>query len=528
MAQALAHQLSDQSQTAKIAAKMRDQEWRINNLYYVKNKQGKKVLFKMNWAQRLLFNGMWYLNIVLKARQLGMSTFIQIFMLDSCLFNKNMRTLVIAHGQKEAKEMFDDKIKYAYDNIEDKWQIKQSVVADTKNANELKFNNGSRISVGTSGRSGTFQIVHVSEFGKIAKKYPERAREIVTGTFEAVAPGQMIFIESTAEGREGRFYDMCQVSKKLSDAKSMLTTLDYKFWFLPWWKHPDNILDPTHVILFPPVKKYLEELELKIKIKLTRGQKAWYAKKLAVHGEDMKRENPSTAEEAFEYAIEGAYWGKQITEMRIKKRIGKVPHTVGINVDTWWDLGVNDTTAIWFTQTVGTAIHVIDYFENSGEGVGYYKDVLDEWHDEKGYRYGLHMWPHDGGKREFGNDAKTVQQSAAEKGLYVTINPRGDLQDGIEVTRDFFSICWIDEENCTKNIKLEDGRNVDVGINSLESFRHEWDEKLGSWKRTPLHDWASNGADAFRTLSTGHSVSRLIKSKQAVKPVTKQDAGGWT
>lgn len=528
MAQALARQLSDPEKIKKIEDKLSDQEWRINNLYYIKNKKGKKVLFKMNWAQRMLFKGMWYLNIVLKARQLGMSTFIQIYMLDTCLFNDNMRTLVIAHGQKEAREMFDDKIKFAYDSIDADWNIKESVTADTKNSNELKFSNGSRISVGTSGRSGTFQIVHVSEFGKIAKKYPERAREIVTGTFEAVEAGQMIFIESTAEGREGRFFEMCQTSKKLADSHSALTTLDYKFWFLPWWKHPDNILDPTHVILFPPVKEYLEKLELKIKIKLTRGQKAWYAKKLATQGEDMKREHPSTPEEAFEHTIEGAYYGKQMTKARVVGRIGKFPHYVGINVDTYWDIGLNDTTAIWFTQTIGGQINVIDYFESSGEGVGYYKDVLDTWHDEKGYRYGEHVWPHDGGTREWGNDAKTRQQSANEKGMYPTIQTRGDLQDGIEQTRDFLSICCFDEENCTKNIKLEDGRKVDVGINSLESYRHEWDEKLGAWKRTPLHDWASNGADAFRTLAMAHGAIRIVKSKQAAKPVKKRDSGGWT
>lgn len=516
MGRALARQLSDPEKLEKIKTKLQDQEWRLNNLYYIKNKKGKKVLFKMNWAQRLLFKGMWYLNVILKARQLGMSTFIQIFMLDSCLFNSNMRTLVIAHGQKEAKEMFDDKIKFAYDNIEDVWNIRQSVTADTKNANELKFSNGSRISVGTSGRSGTFQIVHVSEFGKISKKYPERAREIVTGTFEAVEAGQMIFIESTAEGREGRFYDICMEAKKMSDGRTPLSPLDWKFWFLPWWKHPSNVLDPTNVVLFPPVKKYLEELELKLGIKFTRGQKAWYAKKMATLGEDMKREHPSTPAEAFEHAIEGAYYGKAITKARQEGRIGKYPHYQGINVDTWWDLGLNDTTAIWFTQTIGGQIRVIDYFENSGEGVGYYKDLLDQWHDEKGYRYGIHMWPHDGGKREFGNDAKTVQVSAAEKGLYVSINPRGDLQDGIETTRDFLSICCFDEENC------------DEGLKTLEAYRKEWDEKLGAWKRTPLHDWASNGADAFRTLSTGHAASQMIKTTHAKRPVKKVDAGGWT
>ena len=528
MAQHLGRQLSDPALEYKAKAQLADQEWRLNHLYFIKDAAGKKAIFKMNWAQRLLFKSMWYLNIILKARQLGMSTFIQIFMLDSCLFNSNVNALVIAHGLKEAKDMFTDKIKFAYDNIPKEYGIRDAITARKDNANELTFSNGSKIAVATSGRSGTYQIVHVSEFGKIARKYPERAREIVTGTLEAVHPGQMIFIESTAEGREGKFYEMCRIAKELSDARKPLSKLDFKFWFLPWWRHPSNVLDPTNVVLFPPVKEYLEKLEGQIGIKLSRGQKAWYAKKSASLGADIKREHPSTPEEAFEQATEGAYWAQAVTLARQQGRIGKVPHTQGIQVDTWWDIGLNDTTAIWFTQTVGTAIHVIDYFEASGEGLKFYKDMLDQWHDEKGYRYGVHMWPHDGGKREWGNDAKTMEQSAREKGMAPSINPRGDLQDGIEAVRDLLSICWFDEENCTKMIKTKEG-DVTVGINSLESYRKEWSESLGAWKRTPLHNWASNGADAFRTLATGHHALRVIKKiGVARRQVKKSNPGGWT
>ena len=94
-----------------------DQWWRLNNLYYIKDKRGRKVLFKPNWAQKQLYNRMWFLNIILKARQLGMTTFIQIFMLDVCLFNDNQAAGVIAHNREDAEDFFDKKIKFAYDNL---------------------------------------------------------------------------------------------------------------------------------------------------------------------------------------------------------------------------------------------------------------------------------------------------------------------------------------------------------------------------------------------------------------------------
>ena len=181
-----------------------DPWWRLNNLYFIKDKKGKKVRFKPNWAQTILYNNMWYLSIILKARQLGMTTFIQIFMLDRCLFNDNVNAGIVAHNKEDAEAFFDDKIKFAYDNLP--VDLKKMVNATSDTARALKFSNGSRIRVGTSMRSGTYQYIHISEFGKMCAKYPEKAAEVITGTLNTLEPGQMAFIESTAEGPFGVFY----------------------------------------------------------------------------------------------------------------------------------------------------------------------------------------------------------------------------------------------------------------------------------------------------------------------------------
>src|SRR3990167_1991070 len=185
-----------------------DLRWRLNNLYYIVDEQGDRVLFRLNWAQEKLFNDMHYWNVILKARQLGFTTFIQIYMLDQCMFNDNVRAGTIAHTREDAEAFFRDKVKYPYDNLSDRLKAVNPAVEDS--ARRLSFKNNSSIRVGTSLRSGTFQLLHVSEFGKICAKFPEKAREIKTGAFNTVHAGQLIWVESTAEGQDGDFYQMCQ------------------------------------------------------------------------------------------------------------------------------------------------------------------------------------------------------------------------------------------------------------------------------------------------------------------------------
>lgn len=491
---------------------LQDRYWRLNNLYWITTGQGgQKVVFKMNWAQRLLYRNMWYMNIILKARQLGMSTFILIFILDACLFNKNTKAGVIAHTKDDVKVLFRDKIKFAYDNLDP--FIRNSITSKTDSANELVFSNGSSVRVGTSMRSGTLQILHVSEFGKICKKYPEKAREIVTGSFETVHPGQMIFVESTAEGREGYFYDMSVEAKQLfqqikAGTRKELSMLDFKIHFYPWWKHPYNVLHPEGTIIPPKLKKYFEEKILAKGIKLTAGQMAWYAKKWKTLGSDMLREHPATFSEAFERVVEGAFYGEEIAKARLAGRIGHFAHNPGMEVETWWDLGVNDHTSIWFTQTFGNTINVIDYYENSGEGVRHYIETLEQRAEEEGYKYGRHTWPHDGGHMEFGT-GQTRKDRAMELGLRVHVSERGGLQDGIEQCRNTIPMCCFDEE------KAYDG------LTHLENYRKEWDENLGTWRKTPRHDIHSHGSDAFRTLAMNHYAVATAKKSTAARKVVK-------
>jgi len=480
----------------KLQKNLSDQKWRLNNLYKIKDKKGKVTTFKMNKPQEQLFDTMHYRNVILKARQLGFTTFIDLFILDICLFNPTIRAGIIAHHMDDAKAIFEEKIKFPYDNLDP--QLRQAIPATTDRANAIKFANGSDIRVSTSFRSGTLQYLHVSEFGKIAAKFPDKAEEIITGAMEAVPLEGMIFVESTAEGRDGAFYRMSTDAKKLKDGKKNLTNLDFKFYFFPWWADPAYIMDPGGVVMTTENFDYFRDLEGR-GIVLTQEQKAWWIKKYAILGDKMFRENPSYPEEAFKASIKGAYYGVTVSDLRRRGRIGDVPYEKGFPVDTFWDLGMNDSMAIWFMQTIGRERRVIDYYANKGEGLAHYAKILKD----KEYSYGTHYMPHDANVRELGTGKKRADV-AMELGIQpISMVPRpknsDQLLDQIEETRNFISTCWFDEAKCDSGDQS--------GLKCLENYRREWDEKLVDFRSTPLHNWACHGADAFRTGAVGHRPS---------------------
>lgn len=223
-----------------------DRNWRLNNLYYIKDKKGRKVRFEPNWAQREILDGLHNLNVILKARQLGITTLFAIVFLDHCLWNSNINAAIVADRQTNSKEIFVDKVKYACDHLHP--FIKTLSPARRDNANELRFENGSCYRVGTSLRSGTVQLLHISEFGKICREFPNKANEIVEGALNTVQTGQFITIESTAEGRSGHFFDMVKRCQEKAIRNEALGIMDWKLFFLPWWKHPDYKLESLGTI----------------------------------------------------------------------------------------------------------------------------------------------------------------------------------------------------------------------------------------------------------------------------------------
>src|SRR3990167_288006 len=361
--------------------RLADQWWRLDNLYFVKNEQGNKVQFKLRWAQRFFLKHLWFLNIILKARQLGFTTVICIYFLDCILFHKNRSAGIIAHTQEDAENIFRNKIMFAWDNLPD-W-FKANLAVDTSNAKQLKFNNGGSIRVATSMRSDTLQYLLITELGPLAIKYPEKAKEVISGSLNTIHKGQVLIIESTAKGQDGKFYDLCMMALKLFRAKITLTEMDYKFFFFPWFMNPEYEMHNPSVVVPQVMSEYFNKIELMAEnpdgtrgVSIPIEKRRWYVKKLETQGDEMKSEFPSTPEEAFEASVEGSIYGKELEKVRIGKRICFVPHEPLLNVDTWWDLGVDDEMTIWFTQTWGREIRFIDYYENRAEGLPHYATML--------------------------------------------------------------------------------------------------------------------------------------------------------
>lgn len=468
--------------------------WRMNNLYWIMDKEGDRVKFKLNHAQKKFYNEMWYLNIILKARQLGFSTFIMIFMLDRCLFSSNVRAGVIADTLVNATTLFRDKLKFAYDNLP-QWLIDER--GKNKNAaGELLFENNSSIRVGTSLRGGTLQYLHISEHGKICAKNPIKAEEVKTGALNTVKPGRFVFIESTAEGAHGDFHDFYKTAEARVKTDGYRTKLDYQPFFFDWFSNPDYVVDAEdakHVEITNKMAVYFKMLQSEHDIHLTHEQKVWYQKMRDTQGNKMLQEFPSYPDEAFNQPVEGAYFRNEVFDIYDQGRLLKVPYNPRLPVNTFWDLGIRetDTTCIIFHQRDGMQDLFIDYHEDHSQGLQEYARILMD----KEYRYDTHYLPHDGSVREIGNEAQKRWLSLEKTGL------KGDIEtvdrclikaDAIDRGREVLPFVVIDKDKCSRL------------YSALGNYRREWDEKNEVWRQKPLHNWASNPVDAFFTFSDGY------------------------
>lgn len=192
---------------------------------------------------------------------------------------------------------------------------------------------------------------------------------------------------------------------------------------------------------------------------------------------------------SFTAAVQGAYFADQLRQANEQGRILNIPVEPSIPVNTFWDLGRNDTTAIWFHQRVGMENRFIDFYENNGESLHHYAKVLRD----KGYLYGEHYLPHDVVITELTTN-KSRRETLEESGVRpLIVVPRvREKGEGIEMARRVIPSCWFDEARCKE------------GLRALENYRKEWDDKKQVFRERPLHDWASNPADAFMQFAQGY------------------------
>jgi hypothetical protein len=330
------------------------------------------------------------------------------------------------------------------------WNVLRDVAvipgAATANETELRvdFPNGARIQLFGADHYDALRGMHLN--GVVLDEYaqinPTAWTEVLRPAL-AVKRGFAIFI-GTPKGRN-HFYELYEMAQHESG------------WFTALYRHQDSAVVSEEEIALArrvmPQEEFEQELEC-----------------------------------SFEAAIKGAYYAKQLHAARLAGRIRHVVYDPGILVDTWWDLGWDDATAIVFTQTIGREVRVIDYLEAQHEALDYYAKALQV----RPYVYAAHHLPHDANKTELGTGKSLVEQLRRLGLKELRVGRQAEVEEGIQAARALFPRVWFDAE---KTRRL---------IDCLANYKQEWIEARQTFGTKPLHDGYSHGADAFRYLAMGY------------------------
>lgn len=475
--------------------------------------------FKPNAAQEKFVNRLWHRNVILKARQLGFTTLIAILWLDHALFNADQRCGIIAQDREAAEVIFRDKVKFAYENLPE--QIRERFPLARDSASELLFaHNNSSIRVATSMRSGTIHRLHISEFGKICAKFPDKAKEVMTGSIPAVPSNGILVIESTAEGRDGSFFKICQTAQANFAQRKKLNFRDYRFHFYAWWQEPKYRMDSSMVSISPEQHEYFDEVEtiverdMGIKTHIDMDQRAWYVATIEAdfEGADdrMWQEYPSYPAEAFQVSTDGNYYAKDMALLRKRGGITNVPE-LDMPVNTFWDIGNSDGCAIWFHQDSNGQDRFLDYYEAHGETLKHYVAKLRE----KGYVFDTHYLPHDATHERLSDFNKSTLQMLQDlmPGERFVVVPRiSYLMDGIQQTRACMRNYYFDKTNCK------------LGIDRLDGYKKRWNNTESRYVDQPdKSNGCSEGADALRQHAQAKMAGLIVSSTKAAGSDYEED-----
>lgn len=542
-------------------------EWRLNHLYWIQDKDGGVIRFKMNWAQQELFDNLWTRNAVLKVRQLGISTLVALMGLDCCLFRSGFEMGIIDKTLEDAKGKLR-KMKQAYDwmlypptrpagdHVEDEGDrdaIEKFAKAMARGSSDpearaakftkqsANFVNGSQVKIGISLRGSTMHLLHVSELASVAHNFPKRAEDIISGGMNTVGKDNVIISESTHEG--GKYGEHYRIIKQAMENQGKeLDKLDFAFYFFPWYRQeeyslPESKTDTDELI------DYWNELEAK-GIELTDAQKRWYYSMWKTMGPAMKREYPSTAEEALANQISGAIFGEQVERLRAAGMIGVEFEADSMHpIYTSWDLGMGDYTAIWLIQPGGDGkYYVLDYYCANRMGLDFYFAKVMEW-ERKYQPVTRHFLPFDAESQTSRVSTVTAAQYFAQAQFPYAIVPRPtDKWYGIYAARDLLPRC-VFHERCSHSIVLDTNEYMS-GIDALEGYKTGGVSSNGTERSEPVHDACSHGADAFRYFAqavaggmvgredvrrreTGNPVLQARREREREERRTKGVPGFW-
>ena len=354
--------------------------WRLNNCYNIINKQGELIIMAMNRAQHIVYAE--FLRhprlLILKSRQQGISTFWLVFFFDTLLFYPNKKAGLMSQGLDESAELLD-KLSILWNNMDPDILEELQVTKTKDNSKTFELSNNSKMLVRTSFRSGTLQMLHISEMGKIANAYPARAREVKTGSLQALAPGLPGIIESTAEG-VNEFKYMWDTAVAFIGEMSYK---DFKAVFLPWLDDPDCTTDIQQEQT-KEGKDYFTSLEKEYGLVATEQQKWFWESQFRELGLDIFQEYPATPEEAFRAALEGAYYGSYVARYitRGENRIREGLYNAALPITISMDLGLNDDFVLFFWQFYAGEHRLVREYYSNDELTSHYVDIIKHYYQE--------------------------------------------------------------------------------------------------------------------------------------------------
>ena len=462
-------------------------EWRMNNLYRIVDRNGNSVRFKLNAVQNYVLKNIHTRNLILKARQLGMSTFAVLYLLDDALFNSNLSAGIVSYSLEHAQHIFKRIIGHALDTIPQEYKDANMCGIIQRSAREISFNNGSFLRVDTTLRGGAYQLVLVSEFGKTCARNPLKAEEVITGTLQTVPIHGRIIIESTGEGNTGFYSEMVQTAAQRGNDN--LSSLEYKSFFFPWYSEPSYQMSQA-VTYGVELTDYMDKLEKDQNIKISQEQRYWYAHQKSILGDKIKQEFPSTVAEAFVSSSDAYYFQLCIEAAYQSNRCLSInPYDALEPVYVAMDIGVNDLTVISFFQIIHGEIRVIDYYEDKNKGVDFYARFLQQ---DKRYLYNTIFLPHDAAHRDGIVVENTYERDFrrlfAQTNTKFVVLKRTDKNLNISNAKIKF-------ERCVFNLS-----RVKPFLDQLSKYRKKWSEQFGKYLDEPYHDVSSNYADCFQYL----------------------------
>jgi len=384
-------------------------------------------------------------------RRFGKTVMLINHLIKSCMTNNNHqpRFAYIAPTYSQAKKIAWDYLKHYTKNLPNTKYNETELRAD--------FFNGSRIQLLSSENPDSIRGIYLD--GAVIDEASQVSRELVDEVIRPALSDRKGWLSlcSTPKGMNNIFYDLYQKAQSEKD------------WFL--------------YIARASETKLVDEEELKAALSVM-GQ--------ATYNQEF--------ECSFIGNVKGSIYGELITKLENEKRIARVPHDPSYPVNTAWDLGYNDSTAILFYQNVGHAINVIDSYENNNKAFPHYAQILKE----KDYSYGEHIGPHDLDQTDFAT-GRTRREVAYQLGLRFKIAPKLSIEDGIHAVKMLLPRCYIDVDNCKKF------------INALRHYHRKYKEKDRMYSAKPNHDWSSHFNDALRCLATGMERSQFKNKLQFQK-----------